>query len=563
MSDDVRGARAGPISAADPSPSRGLLWGCARRWPFASFFILVVLSNAVGSYFNIEYNLRLIVRHFLDDAQRAAFWRVLYAYNAAAYAICFTLIIYFLRPLASCRDDLLAGHAVTPARKAECQKLLINLPLYQVLLTLLGWLPGAVVFPWGICALGGWEGARPIWLHFAVSFSISALLTTMQTFFLLEAFLIEALYPLFFQQDRPAEVRGAVRVRLGWRVFLLWASIAVVPILALLAVCLNFTEDRPESFADLRALGLGVALVGVPMSGFLMGMMGRSLVRWVRLHSTATEDVARGNFRVRIGDRRPDEWGQLTDRFNDMAAALERGERLRETFGQFVSPDIRDEILENYPDLGGEVQEVTVLFADIRGFTRRTAGGPPEAAVDLLNRFFTLAVAAVEGQGGWVNKFLGDGFLALFGAPRRREDHASLALRAARDLLDRLDQLAVELTARGEQPLRIGIGIHTGPALVGCVGASLQAPLEVPAVRHVRREFTAIGDTVNLAQRLEELTKREGGPILLSSETMRRLTEPDAGESLERIGPVSIPGQEGDWILYRADGRALRPRKTS
>src|SRR6185436_2348087 len=137
-------------------------------------------------------------------------------------------------------------------------------------------------------------------------------------------------------------------------------------------------------------------------------------------------------------------WGQLTDRFNDMAGALQKGEQLRQTFGQFVSPEVRDEILEHYPDLGGEVREVTVVFADIRGFTRRVEAAPPEQAVALLNAFLSLSVAAMEDAGGWVNKFLGDGFMALFGAPRLRADHADLALRAARDLLGRLAGLNAE-----------------------------------------------------------------------------------------------------------------------
>lgn len=532
------------------APRPAPLWGrpvlaFARRWPFLSFCLLVVLSNVVGSYFNITYNRELVVEHNLSPAQTDAFWKVLYGYNAVGYTVCFGLILYFLRPLARTRADLRSGHPVTPARMEACRKLLINLPLYQVLLSFLCWLPGAVVFPLGICILGGWDGAGFIWLQFAVSFTISALLTTMQTFFLLEAFLIDALYPDFFRDARPAEVKGAVRVSLGWRVMLLWGAMALVPLLALLAVALNFTEGRQQHFDDLRQLATGVTVVGLPFSAFLMWMMGRNLLNWVRAHSQATREVAAGNFGVRIGEQRPDEWGQLTDGFNDMTAALERGEQLRETFGQFVSPDVRDEILERYPDLGGEVQVVTVLFADIRGFTRRIAGEVPEAAVDLLNRFLSLSVAAVEEEGGWVNKFLGDGFMALFGAPRPRGDHAELALRAARGLIARLVGLNAELAREGQAPVAIGIGIHTGPALVGCIGASLAGP---GGIRRVRREFTAIGETVNLAQRLESLTKVHGGPILLSHETVVRLREP---ESTACLGPVNVPGYEDMVVVHR------------
>ena len=183
---------------------------------------------------------------------------------------------------------------------------------------------------------------------------------------------------------------------------------------------------------------------------------------------------------------------------------------------------MRDEILERYPGLGGEVVEVTVVFIDIRGFSRRSAGEPPERVVCLLNRFFTLSFLAIERHCGHVNKFLGDGLMALFGVPRACDDHADRAVAAALDLLAELARLNDELKREGQEPLVVGVGIHTGPALVGCVGATLGADA---GRERTRKEFTAIGETVNLAQRVEQLTKCCGGPVLLSEATRRRLRE--------------------------------------
>lgn len=543
--------------AAPRASFAGRGWGrpilaFVHRAPFVSFFLLVVLSNVVGSYFNITYNRHLIIEHHLEPEEVRTFWGLMVpVYNCGAYTVCFGLIVYFLWPIARARRDLRAGRPVSPERITACRRLLINLPIYQMALNFLGWIPGAVVFPLWVTAIRGWEGSGVIWLQFGVSFTISALLTTMQTFFLLEAFLIEVFYPDFFADARPAEVDGAVRVSLGWRVMLLWCSVALVPILALLLVTLNIDERRPGQMQDLRRLSAGVSIVGLPFSAFLMWLVGRNILSWVRSHGAATGAITRGDFKVRIEEKRPDELGQLTDRFNDMASALDQAEHLRETFGQFVSPDVRDEILKSYPDLGGEVQVVTVLFADIRGFTQRVAGETPEAVVSLLNRFLTLGVTAVEEKGGWVNKFLGDGLMALFGAPRSREDHADLALASAREFLTRLEGLNEDLAREGQAELRVGIGVHTGPALVGCIGASV----ETPRGRRVRREFTAIGETVNVTQRLEQLTKVHGGPVILSDETARCLLE---SLPLISLGPVSLPGYAGTLSVHRYD--PLEPR---
>src|SRR5260370_32334747 len=154
-----------------------------------------------------------------------------------------------------------------------------------------------------------------------------------------------------------------------------------------------------------------------------------------------------------------------------MAAALARARHIRETLGQMVGAEVREEILDRYPGLGVDVEDVTVMFIDIRGFTRRSACEPPQRVVELLNRFFTLSLAAVRRHEGHVNKFLGDGLMALFGVPRACEDHPDRAVAAALDLLAELPRWNDELKREGRVPLVVGIGVHTGPALVGCIGA--------------------------------------------------------------------------------------------
>jgi adenylate cyclase len=522
------------------------LKAAAYRWPFLCFFLLAVASNAAGSLFNIAYNYSLIVQYHLTEPQQKAAWeKVSVGYNLVAYPVCLGAVLYLLVPLSRCRRDLRAGREVKPARLEKCRRTLVNLPFFQVWINFLGWLPGAVAFPLGICILGGWENGFAIWRHFVVSFLVAALLTSVQTFFLLEAFLIKVVYPDFFRGARPAEVLGTWRVPLRARLLMYWTATAIVPLVALLAVALNFTSEREEQFAVLRNLSLGVAIVGLACSGLIAWLVGRSMVTWVDAHAEATEQVTMGRFDFTIADQRPDELGHLTDRFNDMAASLERARKLRETFGQFVGPHVRDEVLESYPGLGGELREVTALFADIRGFTKRSAGAAPQQAVDLLNRFFSLGVAAVEVDGGGVAKFLGDGFLGLFGAPWPCPDHADRAVKAALDLLQRLRDLNKELALEGQAPLAIGIGIHTGPALLGCIGASVSGP---NGRQTLRREFTAIGETINLGQRVEQLTKECGGPVLLSEQTRTHLTRV---VPMTCLGPQHVPGYTGELVVYR------------
>jgi adenylate cyclase len=526
----------------DPGSRAGL--GLPRRYPLVVFFLLAILSNVAGSVFSILYNDWLIVRHYLAPPQVEAFWHTVWVYNLVAYPTCLAVLAYLLRPLARCRRQLRAG-TVSPGLLVRCQRRLINLPALQVGLNFAGWIPGAVVFPLGIGLLGGWEGIGAIWWQFAVSFLVSALLTTVQTYFLLEGFLFKYVYPEFFREDRPAALEGGViRISFRQRMILYWAAVALVPLVALLVVGLNSTPEHADWLPDLRRLTWGVAVVSVVSSAVIGAVTGWTLLSWMRAHATATDAIAGGNYEYRIEEKRPGEFGRLTDRFNDMAAELARARLIRDTFGQMVGPAARDVILERYPGLGGEIEEITVLFVDIRGFTRRSAGEPPDRVVDLLNRFLTLSVTAVERHRGYVNKFFGDGLMALFGTPLICEDHADRAVAAALDLLAELSRLNDGLKREGQAPLAVGVGIHTGPALVGCIGATLRTD---GGPDRVRKEFTAIGETVNLAQRVEQLTKTCGGPVLLSEATRQRLRR---AVPLTCLGPQELPGCQGPVTVH-------------
>lgn len=206
--------------------------------------------------------------------------------------------------------------------------------------------------------------------------------------------------------------------------------------------------------------------------------------------------------------------------------------RLTRTFGGYVSPLVMREIVAGGPAAVGEGRKlvVCVLFSDIRGFTTLSEHLPAEEVVALLNRYFSRMTQVVHDFEGTVDKFIGDGLMAFFGAPNQLEAPAANAFAAARGMLASLGELNAELAAEGRAPLAIGVGLHCGEAVIGHIGS---------AARHA---YTAIGDTVNTAARLEGLCKELGYPVLCSQIVADELASRE-GLALVPLGPQALKGR--------------------
>lgn len=206
---------------------------------------------------------------------------------------------------------------------------------------------------------------------------------------------------------------------------------------------------------------------------------------------------------------------------------------LRVMFGKFTTPEVADLVLADPKDFWtkGQRTTVTTLFADLRGFTSFAARVTPEEAVATINRVFASLCEVVRSEHGIVNRFLGDGLLAVFGAPFPLEDHASAAARAALKARSSMARLADERRAQGRDPLHIGIGINTGSVIAGCVGTS------------ERTEYTVVGHSVNVASRLVAIA--EPDQILLGAGTAALVDPPleirEHGlADLKGIGPTAV-----------------------
>ncbi len=217
-------------------------------------------------------------------------------------------------------------------------------------------------------------------------------------------------------------------------------------------------------------------------------------------------------------------------------------ERARTVLSRYVSSQVAETVLHEHFDIrDGRRQEVTLMFTDIRGFTKMSETMAPEEVVSLLNAYFSRMVRSVFEFDGMLDKYIGDGMMVVFGAPLPRADHAWRAVQAAVLMREELALFNAERSAAGQSPLKIGIGLHSGECVVGNIGADQ------------RLDFTAIGDTVNTASRIEGLTKDHGVDILISATTYAHVRDRVAARA---IPGVTIRGKERPLDLYTLEGLA-------
>jgi adenylate cyclase len=248
------------------------------------------------------------------------------------------------------------------------------------------------------------------------------------------------------------------------------------------------------------------------------------------------EKVKNGDFTQRIKVLSNDEIGMLGDAGNAMVAGLAEREQIRDTFGKYVTPQIRDQILSGQIPLHGERQVATLLFSDLRDFTSYVEANEPEEVIKSMREYFTAMQSAIRSYDGLVLQYVGDEIEAVFGVPLKVDDHADRAVYAALDMRKNLERLNEQRALLGKPSFRHGIGIHTGPVLAGNTGSD------------DRLSYALIGDTVNLASRIEGLTKMAQWDILISHETISRLS---SAFEWEKENPQNVKGFSKPITVYK------------
>jgi adenylate cyclase len=309
------------------------------------------------------------------------------------------------------------------------------------------------------------------------------------------------LRPLFAPALAPGDIAAAT-AGIGPRIFVAWALGAALPLAGIVVTPLLHDEGDPfpatVPMVYLACLGLAVGLV-------MTRLTARSVAEPLESVRSALARVETGDVDVAVAVDDAGEVGHLQSGFNQMVEGLRARQVLEDLFGRHVGADVARRAVERGVSLGGELRPVSVVFVDLIGSTRMAERLPAAEVVDAVNRFLGLVVRAVTDEGGWVNKFAGDGALCVFGAPEPQPDHAARALRAAARLRDELHTAGIDA----------GIGLASGDAVAGNVGTES------------RYEYTVMGRPVNEAARLTDLAKQRPARLLVAAVTVRESGAPD------------------------------------
>jgi class 3 adenylate cyclase len=294
--------------------------------------------------------------------------------------------------------------------------------------------------------------------------------------------------------------------------------------------------DRANELRNTLLFATGVGALATLGLGLLAL---RRLTRPIALLTGGVSRVAAGDLSRPLPVTSRDEVGRLTQAFNSMLDGLRQRDFIRSAFGRYVSPEVAQAILESPEGLrfGGTKRVVTVLMSDLRGYTRFAERGDPEQVMEILNGYLARMAEVVIAHGGTINEFIGDAIFAVYGAPVAHPDHAERAAATALAMQAALVDVNAEHARRGLPAFEMGIGLHTGEAVVGNIGSEQRA------------KYAVVGSAVNVASRVESATV--GGQVLLTARTLAELG------SLARVGPpvaVEVKGLSEPLILHELRG---------
>ena len=284
---------------------------------------------------------------------------------------------------------------------------------------------------------------------------------------------------------------------------------------------------------------LVVFILFFTVSSLVHQLFTRSITDPLHRILRAVKAVGKGDYDTRVPVVSNDEIGVLGDAVNSMIRGLRERETLRDAFGKYVAPEVRDEIISGRIPLDGEYRDVTVMFADLRDFTPLAESNDPKKLVRILNAYFREMSEAITRHGGLILQFLGDEIYAVFGAPAASPGHPEQAFLAALEMRKRLVALNKTFRSRGRPPLAHGIGIHSGQVVAANIGSP------------DRLSYLLVGDTVNLASRLQALSRDLDVQVVISADTVARLPRALLPAACVRhTHPVRVKGRHMETDIY-------------
>ncbi|MEO8603898.1 MAG: adenylate/guanylate cyclase domain-containing protein [bacterium] len=504
------------------------------RWLIAGTVITVGANALAAGMTEVTIGL-MRSRSGFADAVRAHDVGWIVAYNLLAYPCALTAVGWYVAPIVRYfRCD-----RATP--DALVQRRTVNAPLVIAAIAYAAWLLGVVFWPLlTLVHFGRWT--PELASQQLISPLVNGFLAFATSFLLLDWLFRVRVMPHVFPSGGASQVPGALVLGVRARLLLFVIAVAFMPlftVLGLIRAAASHVATGADALAVLAQLQRVSQLTFLVYVGLGFGfslLLARTLTRPLSNTVAALRRIQGGDLATRLAPSASDEVGVLEDGVNAMATTLQDRERILSTFGRIVEPQVRDYLLAGELRLGGEVRFATTLFCDLRGFTTLSERLSPTEVVALLNQFFAAMAGWARAEGGFVDKFMGDAMLVVFGLfgvqeAAAREQAAAAALRCALGLPARLAALNAARAVNGEPPLGFSVGVASGEVVAGTIGAE------------DRLEYTVIGDAVNVAARLQEIAKQRGHDLLITETTLILAERAGVTSPLALLEPVSVRGR--------------------